>query len=98
MGRKTVSVNAMRDYINDRIATKSKNISERIGLIVVLEEILHTTGNYSGFRYLEDREIVNVTGDPKESLPGVRHHAGQRMVDGVDTWFVDTDRTRVSYF
>jgi hypothetical protein len=84
MARKTVSVDYMKDTINKRLATSYTNSDTREGMISALVEILHSTGNYNGFRYLTESEV------PLGARPGIR------WVDGVPD-FTNTDRTRVCY-
>jgi hypothetical protein len=48
-------------------------------------EILHETGNYSGFRYLTEKEV------PEGHLPGIR------WKDGTYPIFAHTDHTRVEF-
>ena len=107
MGRKTVNVQDMVIKANRMLSESKADMSDyRRGVATMIEEILHSTGNYQGFQYLSENDVVS-------GLPGVRHHAGDRYIVGVergaattneysagyiDTWFVDTDETRRSYF
>jgi len=56
MSRKTTSVRSMLDYANkmlkrsDEYATKEY----KIGIICMLEEVLHATGNYKGFMFINN--------------------------------------------
>ena len=52
--RKTIRVDHVRDYINDRIALSVDDQTQaRRALALVIEDILHETGNYHGFQYLK---------------------------------------------
>jgi hypothetical protein len=93
MGRKTIEVESMLKFANERLAWVSEaNTPEmRWGVIVMIEEILHKSGNYNGFRYLDNHEL------PSDVLPGVR-----RGEDGdaltYEERFTNTDETRRYYF
>jgi hypothetical protein len=93
MGRKTVEVEKMLQFANERLAWVSgvDTRDVRWGVIVMIEEILHKSGNYNGFRYLDNVEL------PVDVLPGVR-----RGKDGdcltYEERFDNTDETRRYYF
>jgi hypothetical protein len=84
VARKTVSVDYMKDTINKLLATSYCTPDTREGMISALTEILHSTGNYKGFRYLTESEV------PFGLRPGIN------WVDGEPN-FTDTDQTRVCY-
>ena len=92
MSRKTFEVAALVDYVNSFLKdSEESRKQQRIGMMVMLERVLHDTGNYAGFRYLNQNEI------PKESrYPGVWVDE-----DGVvlpyPNRFENTDDTRVQY-
>jgi hypothetical protein len=55
MARKTADVAGIRDAANTMLRDSDDSDSARegrIGISVLLERILHDTGNYHGFRYL----------------------------------------------
>lgn len=88
--RKTVSVEFVVNRANTMLAKSTCSAEVRQGVINFLEDILHETGNYKGFRYLLQEEI------PEGQKPGVNY------LDGVPHWdyelrFKDTDCTRVQY-
>lgn len=87
MKRKTFEVNNIRTKVNSMLADSICSPDGRIGMLHVLETILHETGNYEGFRYLEVTEV------PAGQLPGINGSAGN-----YDKAFENTDRTRVYYF
>jgi hypothetical protein len=83
--RKTVEVEMLKTYVNERLKlTEAGEKETRIALYLLLEETLHVTGNYRGFRWLEWDEIAS-------------GQAGIYYTDnGVS--FADTDSTRRCYF
>jgi hypothetical protein len=87
MARKTVSVDFVRDTVNKALATGYCGADVREGMRAVLCEVLHSTGNYRGFRCLTESEVP------------LGHKPGIRWVDHDDKFdFTDTDDTRVHYF
>ncbi len=90
MKRKTISVDEVKAMVNDMIFHSMDNkVEGRIALGIMLENILHKTGNYRGFAYLSELQM-------KESKEGTT--VGIRYDKGPNSHFVDTDHTRVSYF
>jgi hypothetical protein len=88
--RKTISVAPLIETVNAMLKNSAPDQSDiRKGMMLVLEEVLHSSGNYKGFRYLLADEV---TGNP-----GVNYVNGMPHPDIVAR-FVDTDRTRVMYF
>jgi hypothetical protein len=88
-GRKTVDVEFLKTFINSSLQhTADGDVGYRQGLIVVMDTVLHKTGNYQGYGYLteEDMELTN------HEIPGIRLKKGTR-----DKW-ENTDKTRVKYF
>jgi hypothetical protein len=64
MARKTFHVDQLRAAANRMLAaspatdfsandTASDDQSQRLGVIVLLEHVLHETGNYKGYKHLE---------------------------------------------
>jgi len=49
--RKTVQVEALKDHFN-KLIEKSKTLEGRAALCYALSDILHETGNYKGFQYI----------------------------------------------
>ena len=90
MSRKTIEVEAVLDYANT-LLSHSLNADERRGVMLITEEILHRTGNYRGFKYLDKFEV------PEGELPGINVDNNRQMYDG-DERFDNTDRTRVQYY
>lgn len=96
MGKKTFSVDKMRIDVNTSLKNSSKDYCSkdiRRGLMNALEYVLHTSGNYKGFRYLMLDEV------PAGELPGI-------VVNGTientpyEIRFAEgtVDVTRVEYF
>lgn len=64
MGRKTFSVEALLRTVNAALAAPGSTPDGREGMSVMLEHVLHETGNYAGFRYLENP-------DPSKPVEGM---------------------------
>lgn len=84
MARKTVDVADLKEWVNFQLGTSTSSPSFRMGLQSVLEQVLHGTGNYRGYRYLTEKEV------PAGEKPGIRYEAS-----GDKFW--NTDKTRVHY-
>lgn len=87
--RKSISVKWLIEHVNE-FNRSSADIykNEREGKNMMLEIILHETGNYCGFNYLHKDQL---TGDAMSV--GIR----EQYADG--TWnFNNTDSTRVFYY
>jgi hypothetical protein len=91
MARKTVQVSSVIEYVNNMLRNSFGAVTseERLGMIDVLEQILHDTGNYRGYRYLTQEEV------PSGEKPGI-HYAGD-MPAPYPERFKDTDHTRRAY-
>jgi hypothetical protein len=88
--RKTFSVDEMKDMVNDICKTTHPDyVAARQTAMTMLEDILHKTGNYAGYRSLLEGEC--------EGNPGVRYLGNVPHPD-FELRFKDTDRTRVMYF
>jgi len=84
MSRKTYSVEALIELVNGICKDSAPSeVGIRQGAMIVLEAVLHSTGNYRGFRYLLPSECLG--------NPGVNISADYEVR------FKDTDRTRVQY-
>lgn len=64
--RKSFNVVAFRDKVNWRLMNCTMSEDGLKELCLTLEDVLHDTGNYGGFRYLGVDEV------PKGELPGIR--------------------------
>jgi hypothetical protein len=85
MATKTFKVQALLDMVNNSLATyQTEHRSEISGMVSVLEQVLHQTGNYNGFRYLEQPEV------PFGCIPGIRFDLEDK--------FYNTDGFRRYYY
>lgn len=91
ISRKTFDVSEFVDTVNQILKDSKADAAERrYGVMTVVEHVLHSTGNYRGFRYLLADEIA-------EGQPGVNYVDGHPHPDPVQR-FANTDCTRVMYF
>ena len=58
--RKTIKVTEVKEMINGMLASEYSSNEEKSVLCLALEDILHRTGNYQGFGYLNP-ELTNYT-------------------------------------
>ena len=56
--KKTFNIDAYRTMVNETLANSTCSSDMRKGMITMLEEILHRTGNYKGFQYLMRGQVV----------------------------------------
>ena len=56
MSRKTISVEKIKSKANNLLANPDVIMEEKLGVITMIESILHDTDNYNGFMYLELEE------------------------------------------
>jgi hypothetical protein len=94
MSRKTFNVEQFKNQVNDMLAQSTSEPEVRQGMIVVLERMLHDTGNYHGFRYLEISQV------PEGFKPGINLDPNETGMPHTDynLRFKDTDSSRVSYY
>ena len=81
MSRKTIDVETLRIIANLELAYSSKyaTAERREGVSAMLEAALSTTGNYKGFRYLDETEVEN-------DVAGIKYDdQGGFTFDGCDT-------------
>jgi hypothetical protein len=83
--RKTIPVGKIVDKVNLMLAKTVGSMESRIGAMALLEEILHDTGNYRGYKYLDSTEV------PVGEQPGII-----RDPNGANNRF--PDETRRQYF
>lgn len=88
--KKTTKVEGLRNWANEQLKNTHAGVYStpeyRQGVISMLEFVLHETGNYHGFRYLDQREL------PDGVMPGIWWN---RIA--AESSFKNTDRTRVYY-
>ena len=96
--RKTIQVEALKDKVNKMIRDlPDSDVEGRITLQTLVENVLMETGNYSGFSYLDQRDMVDSRGG---TSVGINHLIGSD-VDSQTAYklkFANTDHTRVKYF
>lgn len=89
MGRKTLKVDDLKQYVNDFLFHSANEVKEaREAMCVMLEEMLRKTENYNGFQYISRVEMQKSN---RGSSFGI-----ESETDG--NKFVGTDRTRRRYF
>lgn len=91
MARKTVDVSKMVDTVNEVLAQSECTPDMRQGMMNLLENVLHETGNYKGFRYLAINEV------PKGEKPGINRDEYGEVSKDYEARFANTDNTRVQY-
>ena len=88
--RKTIDVEVVKEWANQQLelADMAGNNPKiyRHGIMNMIENVLMSTGNYKGFRYLGVDEV------PEGCTPGVRRDRD------ADNLFDNADNTRVRYF
>lgn len=93
MSRKTIQVSALTDFVNNftkKSGRTSDDRQRRQGMIIMMNHILHETGNYQGYRHLLKEEV------PAGAFPGVNYENGQ--LPPYEERFVNTDDTRIMFF
>ncbi len=90
MSRKTVKVEDLVATVNRMCQTSGPEVKGiRQGMMFLLEDVLHQTHNYKGFRFLRADECVG--------QPGVNYVDNMPHPD-IEKRFENTDSTRVQYF
>ena len=94
--KKTIRIEDVLTLANDMLRDSvDKNDKVRAGVSVLLESILHNTGNYNGFKYLTEREMkVSRLG---ESV-GVNSKEDGSFIEDYDERFEGTDESRRMYY
>lgn len=57
MGRKTVDVRQIVAWTNNYLASANTTPNARLGVASLCDQVLHATGNYAGFSYLESEYL-----------------------------------------
>lgn len=95
--RKTIQVEALKikvnSMLNDSYGPATNMV--RMGYINLLEDVLHETGNYKGFRYLYSNDMKDNKGE--NELPGVNFSDKGVLLD-YPMRFENTDDTRRYYY
>jgi hypothetical protein len=89
MARKTVSVAKIVEMGNKILRSEFGDSEFRNGVKMMVENILHETDNYVGFRMLTQEEV------PAGQLPGINYHDGMPLP--YPQRFYNTDPTRVQF-
>lgn len=91
--RKTIKVAAIVESINEYLLNSLDNkTAARDAMGMFLESVLMETGNYNGFRYLDEKDMkLSFEG----TTVGIRHGSKDDGTYCAD--FEGTDRTRVQY-
>ena len=90
MKRKTISVEALKNRINNSLKMSGDDYKEgRRALMSTIEDILHETGNYKGFGFITKDERVLANSNLSYGM--YKGEDGQYYFDGCD-------RTRVFYY
>jgi hypothetical protein len=91
MATKTINVKKMVEFANARL-TKDNSREERNGIILMVEEILHSTENYKGYFYLNKNDL------PNNVLPGINVDDDGYALTDYELRSMNTDDTRRHYF
>lgn len=83
--KKTFSVQEFKDDMNATLRFSDCSPDIRSGIAYALAHVLHCTGNYSGFTYLEENEV------PEGEKPGIRN------TSTYESRFLNTDSTRIKF-
>ena len=65
--RKTLQVSKLIDDVNHLLDVSTCTPDVRFGMIAVLEQVLHDTGNYKGYNNVKDGVICNYREQPDDS-------------------------------
>jgi hypothetical protein len=92
--RKTVDVEFVKTLVNNMLEhgayDDDRHQQFRFGALTVLEEILHETGNYRGYGYLLQEQLLPTCRPGVNYLNGVPHPDFEER-------FADTDNSRRVY-
>lgn len=86
--KKTVLVETIKNWVNEELKG-SGTPEHRQSLRFMIEDVLHKSGNYSGFRYLRLEELPQGT-----KMAGINIDPTNELNHNFDA----TDSTRVCYF
>lgn len=93
--RKTVNVQDLKMVVNSILANHHGDgpgdARYRAGMMDILEHVLHETGNYRGFQYLNKDQV------PVGNKPGINTDDHGSPLNDYGLRFADTDDTRVVY-
>ena len=94
MAKKTISIEALKNKVNEKNKVSTCSPDVRNGWNDLLESTLHGTESYKGFRYLTSKEV------PDDALPGINVNLGlmHEMNTGDSGVFKNTDDSRKFYY
>ena len=92
--RKTIRVSDLRLKANDMLSLSACSLEKREGVIALLTSVLHETGNYRGFGYLDSTQVPDGHKPGINNLPKGKDWATVTMSEKFD----NTDNTRVIYY
>ena len=67
MKRKTIRVEDLIDNVNCLLDLSTCSPDVRFGMIAILEQVLHDTGNYKGFNNIKDGVVCTRHEQPDDS-------------------------------
>jgi hypothetical protein len=92
--RKTVNVEELRLYANEMLKADHGNAPWRNGVILMIERVLHDSGNYRGFNYLFSVDCPDGVRPGIRNIPDTTHG----VPEDYEERFKDTDCTRRFYY
>lgn len=97
--RKTINIKETVKHFNKLLLLsdfKEKDATEgkqfRMGLISAIEHILHTTGNYEGFRFIDKKEAI------KPYAFGCDYSKITANPESIERSLIDGDESRRQYY
>ena len=57
--KRTIEVQMVKDYANKQLANENLTMEEKLGIITMIEEILHKSNAYRGYMFLHLDENNN---------------------------------------
>lgn len=55
-GKKTIQVEMIKNFANEQLANPNYTMEEKLGIITMIEKILHEANAYNGFMFLSLNE------------------------------------------
>lgn len=97
MSRKTFSVEEFRASVNHFLQhSKDDMVGNRQGMATALESVLHASGNYKGFGYLNREDMADSDYGSTVGINTTRFEPSESMT--YEQKFEGTDKSRVVYF
>lgn len=94
MARKTIEIEKVKELVNDMLLhTPDKDTERRVGAFIVLEQLLHDTGNYQGYNHLTSQHMGESLNGKSIGIDIIACNAGDW-----ENQFKDCDDTRRYYF